>query len=169
MTLRDFFHLLATHPGYIIAFFLMIPLTALLSNFMGKGEGHMSPWKFLYSTLIYLVAVPGIFAITLSIYLFLFERISIFDTDIYTQILPIISMIATFLIIRKNVDLDNVPGFGKLSGLIMMISVIMIMMWLMEKTRIFVISIVPFQNVIFLFIGMLIVFRYGWSKMMKKS
>jgi len=168
MTLREFLNLIAANPEYILAFFAMIPLTAILSNVMGKGEGHLSPWKFLYSTLIYLVAVPGIFAITLSIYLFLFERISIFDTDIYTQILPIFSMIITFLIIRKNVDLDHIPGFGKLSGMIMMITVVMMMMWFMEKTRIFVISVVPFQNVIFLFVGLLIVFRFGWSKMMKK-
>lgn len=167
MTLADFFNLLGENPFYVIAYFALIPITALIAGFMGNDEGHLSPWNYLYSTLIYLVAIPGIFAITLNVYKFLFERGSIMDLNVYTQILPIISMIITLLLIRNNVSLDRIPGFGKLSGLVTMIIVLFAIMWFLEKTRIYVFSYMKIEYFLVLLVVLLIVFRYGWSKMMR--
>ena len=141
----------------------------MIAGVLGKGEGHISPWKYLYSALIYMVSVPGIFAVTLSAYLFFFERRSILDTDVYTQILPLLSMFATFMIIRQNVTLERIPGFGKMSGLLMMIGVTLITMWILDKTRIFAFTYIPFQYVILMFIGLFLMFRYGWSSMSKSE
>jgi len=168
MTLKDFFELIGNNPFPILAYFLLIPITALIASFLGKGEGHLSPWKYLYSTLIYMVCVPGILAITLSVSFFLFENHSVLETDIYTQILPVISMVATLLLIRKNVELERIPGFGKMSGLIMMILTTLFVMWILDKTRIFVFSSIPFQYVILMFIGLLLIFRIGWSQIFER-
>jgi len=160
MTLGEFFKLCGDNPVLLLGFFFLVPIIALLALFFSKGEGHLSPWKYLYSVLIYLVAIPGIFAVTLSIYLFLFERRSIMDTNLYTQVLPIVSMLATFILIRKQVDLDLVPGFGKLSGLITIIAVLMVLMWIIDKTHIYSITFMPFYAVILiLVIGFLLI----WS------
>jgi hypothetical protein len=112
--------------------------------------------------------VPGIFAVTLSVYVFVFERRSIFQTDIYTQILPVLSMIGTLLLIRRNVDLDLIPGFDKITGLIMMITATFALMWVLDKTHIWVVSFLPFWQGILIFIGLLLVIRWGWSRMAKK-
>ena len=102
MTLGEFFELCGRNPMLVLGYFILIPLIALLAMFFSKGEGHLSPWKYLYSVLIYLVCIPGIFAITLSVYLFLFERRSIMDTNMYTQVLPIFSMIVTIMLINAQ-------------------------------------------------------------------
>lgn len=165
MTLQELFNMLVANPAYIIFYFAIIPFAAFLAGVLGKGEGHLSPWNYLYSTLIYLVSIPGIFAVTLNIYLFLFERRSIMETDLYTQILPIVSMIATLLLIKRNVNLDHVPGFDKLSGLIMMITTILAIMWIVDRTRILVFSYIPFVYVLLIFGALLLVFRFGWKKL----
>ncbi|HFB99358.1 MAG TPA: hypothetical protein ENJ53_01005 [Phaeodactylibacter sp.] len=169
MTLQQFFDLLGENNNgfYVLSYFLLIPVTALIAGFMGKNEGHLSPWKYLYTSLIYMVCVPGLFAITLNVYKFLFERGSIMDLNIYTQILPIISMIITLLLIRSNVSLDRIPGFGKLSGMVTMIVVLFAIMWFLEKTRIIIFSYMRVQSFLILLVVLLIIFRYGWSKMMK--
>jgi len=167
MTLGDFFTLLGENSFYVVLYFTLIPITAMIAGYMGKNEGHLSPWKYLYSTLIYLVCVPGIFAITLNVYKFLFERGSILALNIFTQILPIISMIATLLIVRSSVSLDRVPGFGKLSGMATMVLVLFTLMWFLEKTRIIIFSYMPIGYFFLLLVGLLIVFRLGWSKMMR--
>ena len=160
MTLGEFFEWSGNNPALLLGFFFLVPFLALLALFFSKGEGHLSPWKYLYSVLIYLVAIPGIFAVTLSIYLFLFERRSIMDTNLFTQVLPIVSMLATFILIRKQVDLDLVPGFGKLSGLITIIAVLMVLMWIIDKTHIYSITFMPFYAVILiLVVGFLLI----WS------
>ena len=169
MTLGDFFKLLGENPFYILTFFTSIPLIALLTNLMGSGEGNISPWRYLYSTLLYLVCIPGIFSVTLSIYFFLFEKRPILETDIYIQIVPILSMIATIVITKRNADLNNIPGFDKLSGLIMMISATLIFMWFIDRTHIMVFSYMPFQTVLIIFAILLIVIRVGWSRFVAPS
>lgn len=167
MTLGEFFDWISSKPVLILFYFLSIPLLAILAGVFSKGEGHLSPWKYLYSTLIYMVCIPGIFAVTLSIYFFLFERIPIMDTNLYTQILPILSMIATILIIKKQVSLDLVPGFDKISGLILIIAAMMSLMWVIDKTRIYSITFMPFYVVVLILIAGFFVIRMGLSKLAK--
>jgi hypothetical protein len=164
MTLGEFFELCGKNPGLLLGYFILIPLIALLALLFSKDQGSLSPWKYLYSVLIYLVCLPGIFAITLSIYLFLFERRSIMDTNIYTQVLPILSMIFTIVLIKKQVDLDVVPGFGKLSGLITVISVLMIIMWIIDKTRIYSITFMPFYVVVLILVVGFLLIRAGFRR-----
>ena len=167
MTLKDFFDLVSEQPIYVVFFFLMIPITALLTGWIAKGEGNDSPWKYLYSSLLYLVCVPGIFAISLGVYLFLFERRSIFEMNVMMEVLPVFSMIATILIVRRNADVNQIPGFDKLSGLVMMICSALAIMWFIDRTRIMVFSYLPIQYLLLIFVGLMVVIRFGWSRLIK--
>ena len=165
MTLGELFQQVSEQPVYVVFYFTVIPFAAALAGWLGKGEGHLSPWKYLYATLIYLVCVPGIFSVMLNVYLFLFERRSIFDTNIYTQLLPILSMVGTLLIMRRNVDFDAIPGFDRLSGLVTIISATLIIMWFVDRTHIVVFSYLRFQYVLLIFAALLIFIRFGWSRL----
>ena len=168
MTLQEFFSFLVSNPFWILSYFLLIPFTALLAGILGKGEGEIDPWRYLYSALIYLVCVPGIFAIFFSLFVFIFERLSIFQTDMYTQVLPIISMFVTLLLIRRNVSLDTVPGFGKITGLFMMITAAFSFFWVLDKTHLVVISYMPLWQGLLIFVVLLLLMRWGWGRMAKK-
>jgi len=165
MTLKDFLDLCAANPSIILLYFLCLPMTAFLAGLFGKGEANISPWKYLYSVLMYLACVPGIFAITLNIYLFLFERQPIMEMDIYAQILPIIIMIFTLLLIRKNTCFEDIPGFNKLGGLLIVIAAVLGIMWFLDKTRIIVFSYMPVYFVFIILAILFIVIRYGARKM----
>lgn len=165
MTLQEFFKLLADNPMYIILYFMLIPFTALVVAWItNDDESHLSPWKYIYSSLIYLVSVPGIFAVTLSVYLFLFERRSIMETDVFTQILPVLSMVATIAIIRKDVDLDYIPGFDKLGGFLTMVAGLLALMWIVDRTHLVVFSYIPFQYVLLTIAILLFLIHYGWKR-----
>ena len=161
MTLGDFFRISAENPAILLFYMIAVPLTALLAWGLGRGEGHLSPWKYLYSVLVYLTCIPGIFAITLSIYLFLFERTSILDTNIYTQIVPIVSMFVTISLIRQNVSLDAVPGFGKLSGLLLVITAVIVLLWILDRMRIFAITFIPFIWILVLIMAIILIAIVG--------
>ena len=167
MTLGEFFNLLSTNPAIIIAFFVFIPLLAVLTAVWSGEKGHLSPAKYIYSTLIYLVTVPGIFAITLSVYFFLFERRSVLDMDIYTQVLPVLSMVITIFIIRKSVSLDRIPGFERLSGLIIIIAAMLSIMWFLDRLRLIAFTYVPFMYIIVGFFVVLLAIRIGWQRLGK--
>lgn len=56
-----------------------------------------------------------------------------------------------------------IPGFDKVGGLMMMIAGILALMWILDKTRIFAITLVPFWMVILIVVGLLIVARVGFK------
>ena len=169
MTLQQFFDLLSANPVIVLFYFIALPLTAFLSGILDRGEGHKSPWKYAYCALLYMAAVPGIFAVFLNVYFFLFERQSILQANIYTQFLPTVAMFVTFLIIRRNVDFATIPGFDKLSGLIMIVTALIVGMWVLDRTRIIAITFLPFQYVILIIIALLVLIRIDWKRLANKT
>lgn len=168
MTLQELFDKIGQNPDFLLFYFMVIPVTTLLAGILGKGEGHISPWKYLYAVLIYLVSIPGIFAVALNIYFFLFQRRDLMQTDVYLQILPVLVMVITIFLIRRNVDLALVPGFDKLSGLWMMLFATFSFMWFIDRTRIMIFSYMPFQYVIGFFLLMFGIIYLGWRKFLSK-
>lgn len=169
MTLKDYFTYAAANPYWFVFFFIIIPIIAFLIAWIAKGIGNESPWKYIYSAIIYLICVPGIFSISLDIYLFLFERQSVFEANLVMQVLPIISMISTLQIIKYNVDLDLIPGFQKISGLVMLIFFTICLMWFIDRTHIYAIAFLSFGQVILVFIVLFLLVKYGWYLMFSKT
>ena len=167
MTLQECFDILSANPAVIVFYFCVVPITAILSGELDRGEGHMSPWKYLYSVLVYLATVPGMFAVTLIIYLFLFEGRSIMEFDIYTQLLPIVSMIITLWIVKKNVNLELIPGFDKLSTLMFIILVIFMAMWILNRVRIIAFAHFPMYWVLIIFAILVIILRFLFKQFSK--
>ncbi|MBC7885703.1 MAG: hypothetical protein H7X99_09525 [Saprospiraceae bacterium] len=165
MTLGQFFEVVSHRPSIAFFYFFALPFTALLAMIFGKAQGHLSPWKYLYSMLVYFACIPGIFALTLNAYMFLFERQKILDTNLITQILPIICMLVTLWLISKNINLNDVPGFDKIGSLFLIITTIISMMWILEKTHIFVFTYMPFYQFVLFFIGFLVLIRFSWKQM----
>lgn len=160
MTLREFFDYLSANPAIVMLFFLGIPFTAFLAGILGKGEGHLSPWRYLYAVLIYLVCVPGIFAAALAVYLFLFEKGgSIFNVNLLTQVLPIVSMVLTLGLIRRNAPFEYIPGFDKLSSLMMMIASVFILMYFLDRLHLVAWVNVPVIYLLLIVGGLLLAFR----------
>lgn len=167
MTLREFFDWLGTHPVAVLGFFLGLPFTALLAGVLGRGEGHLSPWKYLYSALVFAACIPGIFSVAMSVYFFLFERGRLMDANIFTQILPVASMFSTLFLVRRNVDYAYIPGFDRLSSLMMMIASIIVVMWLLDRTHIVAFSYIPISTLLLIVVGLLLVFRFGMKQLMR--
>ncbi len=161
MTLGEFFDWLSAHPAMVIGYFVALPLIAFIACVVGKEEFHLSPWKYVHSTLIYLSALPGIFAITLNIYFFFFDRQKVLDINLFTQVLPIISMVATLFIISKNVKLDTIPGFTKLSSLLLVMMVLISILWILDKTRIWAVTFVPFYYIIIFLVIAVLLIHFG--------
>jgi hypothetical protein len=166
MTLGELFRFLGENPTYITAYFLMIPILALIANWISIGEGHQSPWKYLYAVLVFAACVPGVFSVGLSVYHFLFERGSIMNTNVLTQILPVLSMIITISIIKRNVPLSYVPGSERISSLMLIIGATLVLMYIIDRTRLFVFVNVPVGAFLLILVGLLIVMRYASKKIM---
>jgi multisubunit Na+/H+ antiporter MnhF subunit len=165
MTLEQLFQAFSNNPNLPQLIFLGLPALSGLAYFFAKGEAHKSPWPYFYSALVFLSCIPGIFALTLNFYFFLFERQSVMHANIYTQILPILSMFVTLWLIRKNTSFDQIPGFDKIGNLIFMLLIVMSLLWILEKTHIIVFTSLPFYQFVLIFVAGLILIRFGLKRM----
>ncbi len=165
MTLQQLFDSASHHPDLLVGFFAMLPITAAIAGIGAGDEGAESPWKYLYSTLVYGAAVPGMFAVVLGLYMIMVEHRSIMQFNVLIFILPFLSMVATLLLINRKVALRHVPGFSKLSGLLMMVAATFVVMLVMQKMRIFVVFFGSMKTLVGLFIVLLALFMFGYGKM----
>jgi hypothetical protein len=122
MTIRELTQLAGRQPWVLLAVFAALPLVAwLLGRIHGRENGGTAPWKYFYSVLVYVVCVPGMFAAILTAYALFFTRENLMDVNLLVYVLPLVSMVATLVFIRKNVSFELIPGFDRLSGLMAMI------------------------------------------------
>lgn len=137
MTFRDLVQIVNHHPWLVVGFLAAVPLLAVLFGlFHKKSEGGLSPWKYMYSVLIYVSCFTGVFAILLTCYTLFFTDESLLDASLNVYFLPILSMIGTLLLIRRNVTFDEIPGFDQLSGFLVLIGVTFGILLAVQKTRI---------------------------------
>lgn len=162
MTLGEAFEYASDNPETVIFYFAIIPFAALLAGWMEKEEGHLPPWNYMYSAILYMVAIPGILAVALSAYIFLFQKGNIMEANLLLQVLPVASMLLTFAIVKNNVRIESLPGFDKLSSLVLMVAATLALMWFIDKVKIIVFSYMSIQYLLLIFIGLLIAIRYGW-------
>lgn len=166
MTIQTLLNLLSEHPLYITAYFLLLPLLAWLTNWISKADGHNPPWVYLYSFIIFSACIPGILSIALSIYFFLFQRGNILNTDVFTQILPVFSMVLTITAVRRNVALENIPGSERISSLVMLICSVLILMYLIDRARIIAWVSIPVGYFLLILIALLLIMRFTLKKIM---
>jgi hypothetical protein len=138
MTFQEFFDLLDKYPLILILYFLFLPLFSLSLRFiLKKNEAPLSPWKYIYSVIIYMSCIPGIFIVFTTLYLAVFRKANLLDLSIFVYFLPIISMFFTLIIIRKSIAFDDIPGFKKITGLFTYIVCTFIILLILERLRIF--------------------------------
>ncbi len=139
MTARELLEIAGREPAVLLAIFALPPLLALILGLLhGRGLGARSPWKYFYAALVYLACVPGMFAVVLTAYTLFFVRGNLLDVNLAVYALPILSMLATLVLIRRRVSFDAIPGFDRLSGLLLTVAVCFAVALAIEKTRLLV-------------------------------
>ena len=99
-------------------------------------DGGATPWKHLYAIFVYLACVPGLFAAVVTAYSLFLISTNLLEVNALVYLLPIVSMVVTLVLVRQNVDLDEVPGFHRLSGLMTLIGVSFIVALAIARTRV---------------------------------
>ncbi len=165
MTLRDIFQHITANPKSLYYYFLGLPFICFLLFFLIKNPYNSIKIKWVFSALLFLSVMPGIFSLTLNIYSFLFEKQSILDLNLYTQVMPIVSMFFCLYLIKSTLPFAYIPGFEKLSLIFMLIFGLMAVMWIIDRTHILVISIIPISYIFVGFLLLILFLRYGLGRL----
>lgn len=140
MTIDAFIQKLsAVDPWMLLAVLAAPPVFAwLFSKTHGPGDAEFPPRSYVYSALVYLVCVPGIFGATLTAYTLFFVRQNLLKVNLFVYFLPIVSMIATLIVVGRQADWDRLPGVDRLYGLVLVLVVSFGAALAIQKTRIWI-------------------------------
>jgi hypothetical protein len=124
--------------GWILLAALSAPpiLAWVLGRCHGPYHGESAPWAYLYSALIYLVCVPGLFGGVLTGYTLFFIRRNLLQVNLFVYFGPVASMLATLLVIRKQVDWNRLPGIDRIQALMVLIALSFIIALALYKARV---------------------------------
>ena len=165
MTFRELFDYAAAQPGVVALFLLSVPALAfLLNRWAGTTAPEIWRWRYLYAGLVYAACIPGMFAVTLAVYLFLFERQSVWAMNLVVQVLPVLTMIATLMLVKRKLPFQYIPGFGRLSGFLTLIAALIGVLWFVDRLRLVAVTYVPFGYVVVGFVVLLLGIRFAWSR-----
>jgi len=162
MTARELIQLSDHHPWVLAGVFVFAPLAAwACGRLHGPGNAADPPWKYVYSALVYLTCVPGMFAGVLTGYALFFTNENLLDVSFLVYVLPIISMVVTLVVIRKAVSFEAIPGFERLSGLMMMIGCSFAIALVIQKTRIWIVFGGSIDRLIILAVSVFALLKWG--------
>ena len=164
MTLPDFLRFVADHPTQLVFYFSLIPFAALLAGWMEREEDHLPPWNYLYSALLYLVAVPATLAAGLTIFHYLEAGGPVDDPRLVLFAVPIASFVYTAYVIHRRVRLGSLPGFGHLAGLVVMVAFVLLLLWGIDRAGVLAFHALKVQYTVAIFLLLLIITRYFWRR-----
>jgi hypothetical protein len=169
MTTRQLIQLAGGHLPAMLAIFISLPVTAwLCGRLHGPNNGGKAPWKYFYSLLVYAACVPGLFSGVLTAYTLFFSKENLVDVNLAVYFLPIVSMAVTLILIHKNVDFEQVPGFDRLSGLMVMIGCSFVLALAIEKTRIWIFFGGSIERLFLLAAGIFALLKWGATMLFRR-
>lgn len=170
MTIRELIDLVGRCPLVLMVAFLAPPVVAWLLGLMQpRGRGGSAPWKYFSAVLVYLTCVPGMFAGVITAYRLFFSRENLLDANLLVSFLPIVSMAATLILIRKNVSFDQVPGFDRLSGLMVMVGCSFAIALAVQKTNIWIFFGGSIGKLFILAAGVFALLKWGTYMLFRRS
>jgi len=167
MTVQDFINWFGNSPNLVLGYFAIIIAFSLIGLLFVKPANFKPPINYLYGILIYAVTIPGLLALVLLLYSFFFLKTNLLQLDLVTYFVPLISLIITLVIINKTIPMSQIPGFGKLSGLFIIVVITFIITYILQRMFFGVFFVGRFQYLIVFFLVLLFGLKIAWDRIVK--
>lgn len=162
MTIDELIKSITQDTVAVFFFFLIIPILAFLVGMGSRKNGSQPPFSYLFSTLIYLVTVPGVLSLTFWGYSMLYGQESLIELPFTIYYMPLISMGLTFFLIARQVNISSLPWFRALYELMIMIAIVFGFILLFMHLGLLPLKAV--WQVLLVFIGLFILLKLSWER-----
>ncbi|OMH34802.1 hypothetical protein [Motiliproteus sp. MSK22-1] len=166
MSVNELLSLVSAHNHEVIAFFVTIPLITFILSYMAKPAGSPGVAHYALSGVVYLVSFPGMFAATLVFYALLIAHQNMLEVNAVVYFLPILSMGLVFYLIRRKMAFERLPGFGRLSGLMLLLLLVCIVILFLYRLRFVIGFFSSIESLGVIAIVLFLLFKWATAKMM---
>jgi hypothetical protein len=108
------------------------------------------------------------FSAVLTAYSLFFLRADLLRVNFLVYILPIISMVATLKIIKSKNSFDDIPGFQRILGLMLMIGTSFVVAFVLYRTVVFIGFIGRLTGLLVVALVVFILLKIAAAKMKKQ-
>jgi hypothetical protein len=137
MNLSDLLASVEARPAPVLGYFLALPAVAWLAGrFHPRGTVFQSPVRWVYSAVLYGAAIPGIVAGVALADTLAHERLM--QAGVLSQLLPLLSMLITVGIIRRQAAPEHIPGFSQMTGFLLLLVFTAVGVFLLMQIRIWI-------------------------------
>ena len=169
MTVNQFLAYLAEHQWLVAAVLLGIPLFCALLNQTQQRATARTPIHYLYSAAVFTTAIPGLFAAIVVFYSMFFIRTNLLDANLVLYFLPLVSMAATLLIVKRRVGFDILPGFDRLAGLMILLGVVCLVLFFLYRLRFVIGFFASIEQLLVAGVAIYVLAKFGMSKLRGKK
>ncbi len=170
MTLEQFLEYAGQKNTILLGVFIGLPCLTLLLRFIhGKHRGNEAPWKYVYSVFIYLTCIPGMFAVVLTGYTLFFLHENLMRVNMLPYFLPILSMVTTLAAIKKTVDFDEIPGFNRILGLMILLGASFLIAFTFDRLRLWIVFRGSMVSLLILSVLLFVLLKWGMHKLFGKT
>ncbi|GAA3510486.1 hypothetical protein GCM10022393_24960 [Aquimarina addita] len=166
MTIQDLINWFGSNQNHILWYFGTILILTILSVVI-VNKNNIGSFKYFLSFLVHAVTIPGILSVILILYALFIIKTNLLNVNAIAYFVPIIAMIATLLILNKKVRMNQIPGFSRLSALMLMIGIAFGIVFVLQNTFFGVFFVGGFSQLIIVFIVVLVLLKIAWSRFTK--
>jgi hypothetical protein len=140
MTIESLIQNISDIETWILLIWFSAPPVAvwIIGRVRGREHGAAPPWNYVYSFFVYLVCIPGMFSCVLTGYAMFFVRQNLLLVNFFVYFFPVLCMILTLVIVRKQVNWNELPGVDRLYALMILIAVSFGMALAIYKSRVWI-------------------------------
>jgi hypothetical protein len=162
VTTRELIQFLSHHPAQLA---IALGGPALLAWVLGwlhaKGQGAKTSWKYAYAAIVYATCIPGMAACALLGYTLLFTHENLLDANVLIYFAPVAAMIPTLGLVGRNAAIDELPGFDRLWGLMLMLGMAFMGVFILSRTSFGVFFRGSFLHLVLVAVAIFFTFKYG--------
>ncbi len=151
----------------VLSYYVVIILISLVGLLFVTPANFKTPINYVYSAIVYAVTIPGLFSLILLLYSVFFLRTNLLQVDLVTYVVPILAMIITLVIVNRTIVMSRIPGFGKLSGLFILVIVTFIITYILQRMFFGVFFVGRIQHLALFFLALLFALKLAWNKIIK--
>ncbi len=123
MTVQEIVAALTKDRIALLFLFMMLPLVAMLLQKAAPNKGNKAPYNYIYSIIVFAACIPGVISIIIWLDTILFDQKGLWQLDVFVFYLPVLVMLSCMFIIKKATTFSELPWFGELYELLVLIAV----------------------------------------------
>ena len=146
-------------------FFIALPLVTLVGGHLLVRTSGRKPASYFLALAVYLAVLPGIPMTILVAFLLFFARSNLFaEYDAVLFFGPVVSMVSTLLAASRVLPMDEIPGFGRLRGLMMTAGLAFTLAYLFYRLGIHLVFFGSLTSLVLLFLVLFIGLKISFAR-----